>query len=57
MAIVNLKTIGVVEKSKKKKKVLKRLITKQDCAKGVQEIVKKKKTNEDTYVITFDVVP
>lgn len=56
MAIVNLKTIGVVEKSKKKKSVEK-TDTKQDCAKGVQEIVKKKKTNEDTYVITFDVVP
>lgn len=43
MAIVNLKTIGVVEKSKKKKKSVEKTDTKQDCAKGVQEIVKKKK--------------
>lgn len=43
MAIVNLKTIGVVEKSNKKKKVLKRLIQNRTVRKVFKKLLKKKK--------------
>lgn len=56
MAIVNLKTIGVVEKSKKKKKSWKDWLQNRTVRKVFKKLLKKK-TNEDTYVITFDVVP
>ena len=42
MAIVNLKTIGVVEKSKKEKKVLKRLIQNRTVRKVFKKLLKKK---------------